>query len=1112
MLCIAQTSLHSYEYITGLQDSKKGNKGTTMQVRFPEGSFFPPLEKFFEPGNLKLRDFKIGFLSTIKDKEKWIFSNLESKNLYLNEIEGVEVRFLSIGGEFTKLDSEFQSRLMSGEWISLDEVFNEFPKKPGSKARRHTLIFRPGIWGIIKNPEEQSEVDIYYDIINCNFSEEQTRNRVCIVEIEGFKIGILDEREVSMEKVKSKIEINIEWFTPGILKSLIQKCIRYRAIKVRIDDELHETEDVLIDSFLSLYTNPGSFVPDLNIFVKGSESAFKRLAISLIEDSYINREVILSLFLAALAARKGWIFSRQYINKCIEWCEMSMTNRFFEYDVNFDQELNLKRTDRFIVKSIETLKSFKTDINMIKSVCHSSWSYTEGKDERPEEMNIVHCLDQHCTSSVLYCYFNDDKLNPEQIASIFWNESSKINPRKKNVPLNPEVQKAQLRYWKIKNSNPEIDDSYESSVIMKRNLDQSWICGMINTIESKIGNKNIISFFHPEDISQIISVRAPSRNKEQQELNQDELEESIKFVERKMSSFKLRDESVEIDNTFKFKDKKFWIKDDNSEYIEWIDWCNGNIEIPIIQISISEDNIYEDYDRIIQDISTKSKFGIAQNWREILEEHLLNLELSILFRISMYIRVVSPKISMLKISRDGTGTYQSVGWEDHHVFKFLLLCCYVAPAAIKIHNHGLDLEFEIVNVFVWNRIKKLVFSILSDVKLYDWKVKNLDSRKLFNHQREAVQFVIDRVNEGKRGNILWFPVGSGKTLIAITVLFELMKRINLPKYVVYTFPAESFSSVSGEFINAGFTINVINNKNSRLKKFQINFIEHDNLRIFKDHLVDKAIETFFIFDEMHTMTNIGTLRTSVALYLSKITQNFLAMTGTLFRNPDPEGVIEWMSQIVNFRLDKNNYMIGVASLISKKIDYGIEENRISVDLPIDESPEYWSLVSEKLGGTAQETNFTEAVKFCYDMCKREIVNLTVEYLQTEQHIFVVALNKEMQFWLNSEFERLGYKCFCITKTNTIDMKNPGSDIDIVITTIRLSTGYNLTACKTLIQSVYFSNQATRTQMEGRLIRMGQKSKIVNIVTVHTGILSYVLKNYDEVRSIERALKDLAKTI
>ena len=85
-------------------------------------------------------------------------------------------------------------------------------------------------------------------------------------------------------------------------------------------------------------------------------------------------------------------------------------------------------------------------------------------------------------------------------------------------------------------------------------------------------------------------------------------------------------------------------------------------------------------------------------------------------------------------------------------------------------------------------------------------------------------------------------------------------------------------------------------------------------------------------------------------------------------------------------------------------------------------------------------------------------------------------------------------------------------IKIVITTIRHSAGYTLTKFRIMITSVYFTNQATREQLEGRINRIGQISPMVRIITIHTGILSYVHERYEKVRNMAEALKGFAKDV
>jgi hypothetical protein len=86
------------------------------------------------------------------------------------------------------------------------------------------------------------------------------------------------------------------------------------------------------------------------------------------------------------------------------------------------------------------------------------------------------------------------------------------------------------------------------------------------------------------------------------------------------------------------------------------------------------------------------------------------------------------------------------------------------------------------------------------------------------------------------------------------------------------------------------------------------------------------------------------------------------------------------------------------------------------------------------------------------------------------------------------------------------------DYKVVVTTMYHAAGYTLTRLKSMITSVYPSNEATRQQILGRVVRIGQKAKAVDIVTVHCGILSYMLEKHKDARNLSSVLKSLAQDI
>ena len=100
----------------------------------------------------------------------------------------------------------------------------------------------------------------------------------------------------------------------------------------------------------------------------------------------------------------------------------------------------------------------------------------------------------------------------------------------------------------------------------------------------------------------------------------------------------------------------------------------------------------------------------------------------------------------------------------------------------------------------------------------------------------------------------------------------------------------------------------------------------------------------------------------------------------------------------------------------------------------------------------------------------------------------------------------------ITRDTPITLTpNDNSNIDVIITTKKQSAGYTITKSNRLITSVYFTSEATREQLEGRINRIGQ-IKDIDIIIYHCGLLSYIYEKYKKVRNMSECLKGFAKEI
>lgn len=190
----------------------------------------------------------------------------------------------------------------------------------------------------------------------------------------------------------------------------------------------------------------------------------------------------------------------------------------------------------------------------------------------------------------------------------------------------------------------------------------------------------------------------------------------------------------------------------------------------------------------------------------------------------------------------------------------------------------------------------------------------------------------------------------------------------------------------------------------------------------------------------------------------------------------------------------------------------------------DETDAYKRLVGPILGGTNKNPKIEDinrAMEVCYTTTTRSLVELTIDKIAAKTGVMLVAKNISHQEHLAKLLISRGVKqedIFLITKDKTLYFTDESvesgkvHDYKVVIVPIQKSEGYTLTRLKTMITGVYPSNNATREQIEGRINRISQKSKTVDFITVHTGILTYIMNKHVDARNLSKALQNIAQNI
>lgn len=1206
---VYETGIRNEEFVYGPTDAVQ-TAGSVMQVK----GFYPPSK--FGVSNIELTDYrdklsKYDFFSnmTMEERKKYLKKkSVDNKDLYLEDVKGLEVRFTKLGGiAIKRLNDKQKGLLQSGKYLSIKEVSSMF-NKPGSTTKgRKNMVFRPGNWCLFPTPDTKKKfkgVMISIDSKNNLIVEEvkdkiDTKTVALVVEdneVKSSEESYESSTESSKEDVKFKkksisVSFYVEkskpytekdiaklldeypgsreivnlltWASPSIHKSLIQKMIRTRCLKCdflgRVDDNISFSsgsgseenrkffsgKSVLVVSFVMLLQLPGTLNSELKRFETGLLSATKRAAVSIAEDSHVtNDNDLLLLFAAGYYAKTftKWKPSITLIRKCIDIIIEAYENIGI-YKYNFDKvniSINKNPLD-LCYHLIQSTKALKQDIPMIGNIAKNKGVLN--KDYTSDlhiDVPIVHCIDQHNITDIAwhFPYKIVKSLGYPKLFQKVWTLSSSANGRKsvkqtlvsKNKDSQlfiSQLREAQYSIWILRCFTKL---RRELILDVKRNitytLDDEWIAALLGIIvvkvKTEVGNRNVSVVCDANEITNFKAIIVPKREESAEsiyKLTEEEIDDAIKSakiylkrgIDVKSPQF-LKEIYPEL--TIKYRNKEWKVNGET-----WKNFRNIIVNLDVC-IDIRKNNsnacIYTG-NYIENDMETKVR------------DELSKLDAMSRVRLLTYITGVSSKIEMNKISRDGKSVKGYVVVEDVAVYTFLCSLCVIVPAAIEAKGSNFIVKNGPLMRYIVEHIIDLIYNgstpptltesssggetletrsesstESSEEERIEWIItpkKSTNKIVLYQHQIDAVQ----RMKTNYK-HIIYITAGLGKTLIVIEHI-KWLKSINqIPKYIIYTLPTSAYKGVTLEFINHGFEINLLDmtagkDANYKILPYVINFIKHDYMRM-KSFYTDAAAlsnNLLFIADEFH-YAMADTQRTHYAISLATISKRMIALTGTLIKSQDVEHLIDWLKLVSKFEVTSNNYMVAVGALIASRVDTDIAVKRkdIHIDLTPKQKKEH-------------DKGFSQAVEVCYTVIVKGIVSTALEYIDKNIGVFIVTKDIAMQEEVANELRKKNVKrIHLITSKTPIDYKPKDKrKLQAIITTIRQATGYTITGMYVMITSVYFSNQSTRTQLDARLNRLGQLSRYVNIITLHTGLLSYVLQKYDKVRTLAEVMKSFA---
>lgn len=1140
---------------------------------------------------------KFEFFSHMSPSEKtlWILEHEKSGDYDMAELDyGVKVEILDVGNSkfIEHLTPDQITEILESE-KTITEIRSKFPFKPGSKGLkgRPTLMFYLHFWKIFVSYEVVSSFNGLTFDIRSNKLNSKGKGNIIILEINKEKLGIIldnidkysyfDELLLIFNNFNKKDVENIEKacknFTAAGYKSLLQKIIRYAPLSVLIGEKLFDSDFVLSVVFTLLLSHPGSFVPDIQRFVTGQESAIKRLTVAILEDSSIkNDEDFLKLgimaFLSQRISNKIWYPNKKEYKFLIEKC-IETLNRSNTYIHNIKKGFEIKPF-YFSLKNtflqnfsalLDDIRSFATDLAMTRFIAYNKGQQTLYDEyKRPEMMKISHCIDQHWAPELIYYLpvsliekYKEEGSKPfaKLFKYIFMNLSG-INARREGTGLSghkvkatqefiDEIEKAQDLTLIAKQLSPKfLKLQTKKNYNIQTKLDISWISGLIGPI-SVPGKPPAMVTLKPNDPYQLVAIRKPSRGMKDGTLSDERSEQAIdqakKIICTKGMPLNVIDPPINEIKGYKLKIEYTKDQDIPFKYFfqkgkiekTWDEIANINIDIPIIDV-LKEEN----FDSILK---CNYENGILKNAFKHFEEICNKYDLSVLRRLLSYINSYRSIIEISRLSKDGGGTSSAVVIEDVGACQLLLFITYIFPSALK-RIEGYTSKFKVyIAPLLWqirDFIRKDINKRSNITKNIKWPIfKDTSGRTPYTYQIDCLNEMIEKNKKGGKGHFLWLNVGLGKTLIVLYYLKYLRDNDKLPLYIIYTLPKTALNSIIKEIEYFGIPINLLipikswkkkDNieyviKNDKLVPNHINIIEHDHLRFIPEELISKVSDSILIIDEVHKALN-DTKRTSVALELSRLSIDFIALTGTPVVDTNTYKLIWWLEQVVNFEVNDKNFWVSANGMIAKKVNTGIEidKKEIIAKMTDKEHKEYSSLISPIIGGTNSHTtakDIQQAFELCYDICDRELINQTLLFIKEKKGVMLIVRNyKHQQKIKNLLIKEIKEKDIFCLQTESIFMTDESvksgetPDYKVVIVPLRKSEGYTLTRLKAMVTGVYPSAEYTREQLEGRINRLSQHSKIIYHRIVHCGILTYVLQKHKDARSISEVLSSFSEII
>jgi len=991
-----------------------------------------------------------------------------------------------------------------------------------------------------------------------------------VLNVFGHRWAFLVQKSdgASYEHKKDALGVFLDSIGTGGCISLIQKAIRRRPEFMRHPEtnELFGTEEIVqrITRRMCCGRQSGYFLPLIGKFVTPLEHFLKRLFIIAAEDSEYSREKMFFVCTKALLASKlpHWRPSRALVDSFVaESLRLLHSSVTSHYETNFVSAFTSDLVTNLPAMVQSELGGMSGDQKMLRWLASkpSDWNRI-GTPNQP--LSGVDPLDVYCDQHQdgrLVCFIKDPRtrLPPnvfQKAEEDAFFQVSGYNTRRQ-ARRETYAAEQQMVFDALRASSktrrgivPKMPEA--AAAVKQWSLPVGALAGMLGTIEITDGTGRYLVTVSAHDLTQFVVIPKPTRDNKKlmSDITPQERDAIIHTAKTRLRRGKI---AANVPDK-SFGGAKIVLRGD-----EW--FVNGRPwvqEARHIQTTLAKEVDWSKLHEPREDNwSWSQTFGAGQTFCPEVVQWCLG-------RMKGYNTITIPKIN-----RIGAGTDESLTGLEARGFQYMMHLSEHYPDALWLTK---SFTFDTKCMALRQELcMRLASSQHTSCRWPAWSshlsMRSAQQRAFTEmcaaHEKGLASFLWMLVGQGKTLTVLNFleSTRACKHIVwaapksAVDSIAEIVAEVGWKP--VLLFPSEGLRR---KYVNQAMAKrrenkdhNVWNATTNTNLTTRVTLIEHDHLRKLAGRLAPQMGTTAFIFDEVHKTMQSGTQRTAAALRLARLAKQLVALTGTPIVDKKGYGLLKWLQLCMPFPLTASNFWVGANSMITQlnSGDVNVTDETVDVTLQPDDQKFFKSRFPRRppwYGETETPTreSWVHMHMKSRQICDAKIVAMAVHMYENHpqdwraDHVQAIRNNSHSQRPLIVAFDqrhavelidklvtridprdillvggtrpgRLSanvahHKSVHLTEQKVLDGKvHP---FKVVVAALRNCEGYSLTWMTCQITGSYPSNQASRTQMRGRINRLDAQRKEKKYWTVVAGVTSVTVRYQEEVKMIEDALR------